>query len=301
MSGREAKRSIKYFEEALWCARACQPGGCQSNQFFACFHRKNEASVGFSRLGSKFKQLRGQRALTFTAFLPLSTRCCVYSAEMVTILSELKEWSAVSAHGTVFSKLCGRNNLRATTDPSAHRESCVTDSNNADFVNEMGCQLTLRKDKRCHEESLRLQMQLDETSVAALTGIINCQLLQGHIEEAAQQLEFLNEIQQSIGRSADLAYLSAVLAIKKGKGPDKAIELLFNESIELHFRPYRILLNQQKKLSLTLFSFPQFFLDFQGLPLGIDYFCKLNPDFLLMIIKDYLQFAPQVLRPLVSL
>ena len=34
------------------------------------------------------------------------------------------------------------------------------------------------------------------------TGIIRCQLLENQLDDAAQQLEFLNEIQQSIGRSA---------------------------------------------------------------------------------------------------
>ena len=33
-------------------------------------------------------------------------------------------------------------------------------------------------------------------------GVIRCQLLENHLEDAAQQLEFLNEIQQSIGKSA---------------------------------------------------------------------------------------------------
>ena len=34
-----------------------------------------------------------------------------------------------------------------------------------------------------------------------VTGIIRCQLVQGQLEDAEQQLEFLNEIQQSIGKS----------------------------------------------------------------------------------------------------
>ena len=51
---------------------------------------------------------------------------------------------------------------------------------------------------RCY----RTAMQQDESSVSALTGIISCQLKLGHVDEAAQQLDFLNEIQQSIGRSA---------------------------------------------------------------------------------------------------
>ena len=35
-----------------------------------------------------------------------------------------------------------------------------------------------------------------------LPGIIKCQLLEGMVEDAEQQLEFLNEIQQSIGKSS---------------------------------------------------------------------------------------------------
>ena len=51
---------------------------------------------------------------------------------------------------------------------------------------------------RCYRNA----MKLDETSVAALTGIIRCQLVEGQLEDAAQQLEFLKEIQESIGKSA---------------------------------------------------------------------------------------------------
>lgn len=37
---------------------------------------------------------------------------------------------------------------------------------------------------------------------AFFLGIIRCQLLENMIDDAEQQLEFLNEIQQSIGKSA---------------------------------------------------------------------------------------------------
>lgn len=35
-----------------------------------------------------------------------------------------------------------------------------------------------------------------------LSGIIHCQLIDGELEDAEQQLEFFAEIQQSIGKSA---------------------------------------------------------------------------------------------------
>ena len=35
-----------------------------------------------------------------------------------------------------------------------------------------------------------------------IAGIIKCQLIEGQLEDAEQQLEFLSEIQESIGKSA---------------------------------------------------------------------------------------------------
>lgn len=40
------------------------------------------------------------------------------------------------------------------------------------------------------------------TRISHVLGIIKCQLIEGHVEDAEQQLEFLNEIQQSIGKSS---------------------------------------------------------------------------------------------------
>jgi len=40
------------------------------------------------------------------------------------------------------------------------------------------------------------------TLISHALGIIKCQLIEGHVEDAEQQLEFLNEIQQSIGKSS---------------------------------------------------------------------------------------------------
>lgn len=54
-----------------------------------------------------------------------------------------------------------------------------------------------------------------------VTGIIRCQLIEGQLEDADQQLEFLNEIQQSIGKSGvgDIfLYWSTVILIWSG-GP----------------------------------------------------------------------------------
>uniref|UniRef100_A0A8C6XRI6 Tetratricopeptide repeat domain 21A n=1 Tax=Naja naja TaxID=35670 RepID=A0A8C6XRI6_NAJNA len=115
-----------------------------------------------------------------------------------------------------------------------------------------------------------------------ITGIIWCQVLGGKLEEAEQQLEFLKEVQQSIGKSSVLAYLQAVIASRKNKTEQIAGAFL-NEAAELHFSALH------------------------GLPLSIEYYEKLNPMFLIEIVKEYLTFCPkqprlpgQVLSPLLK-
>ncbi|XP_064595299.1 tetratricopeptide repeat protein 21B-like isoform X2 [Liolophura sinensis] len=168
----------------------------------------------------------------------------------------------------LFSRLCGRNNLVLQQTCTLTERAVTLDNDNAEYVTELGFELLVRGKVREAMKCYRNAMKLDETSVAALTGIIRCQLEENQLDDAAQQLEFLNEIQQSIGKSAELSYLSAVLALKKSEAKEKVLGLL-NESVETHFSALK------------------------GLPLGADYFYHLNPDFLLQVIKIYLQYAPQ--------
>ncbi|XP_067610138.1 tetratricopeptide repeat protein 21A isoform X3 [Pseudorca crassidens] len=125
-------------------------------------------------------------------------------------------------------------------------------------------------------------MKLDESSMAALTGVIWCQILDGHLEEAEHQLEFLKEVQQSFGKSEVLVFLQALLASKKHKAEQEAAALL-KEAAEMHF-------------SST-----------QALPLSTEYFERLDPLFLVCIAKEYLVFCPkqprspgQIMSPLLK-
>lgn len=96
----------------------------------------------------------------------------------------------------------GRNSLVLQLTRTLVERAVSIDSNNADFVNELGVQLVMAGKTKDAMKCFRSAMKLDETSVLALTGIIRCQLLDDQLDEAAQQLEFLNEIQQSLGRPA---------------------------------------------------------------------------------------------------
>ncbi len=106
------------------------------------------------------------------------------------------------------------------------------------------------------------------------TGTIRCQLLENQLEEAAQQLEFLHELQSSLGKSAvrvtviasfvenilfpesnafhepscgnnvhlpfqERSYLSALLAMKRGQDSQKVMDLM-QEAVETHFGGLRV-------------------------------------------------------------
>lgn len=45
--------------------------------------------------------------------------------------------------------------------------------------------------------------------------MIECKLLQDDIDDAENQIEFVNVMQQTVGRTPVIAYLEALLTIKK--------------------------------------------------------------------------------------
>ncbi|XP_056653199.1 tetratricopeptide repeat protein 21B isoform X3 [Monodelphis domestica] len=166
-----------------------------------------------------------------------------------------------------FSRTCGRNQLILQKTQMLVERAFGLTPQDAEFATELGYQMILKGKVKEALKWYKTAMTLDETSVPALIGIIRCQLIEGQLQDADHQLEFLNEIQQTIGKSAELTYLYAVLAMKKHKGQEEVINLL-NDVLDIHFS------------------------NLQALPLGVQYFERLNPDFLLEIITEYLNFCP---------
>uniref|UniRef100_A0A803SV98 Tetratricopeptide repeat protein 21B n=1 Tax=Anolis carolinensis TaxID=28377 RepID=A0A803SV98_ANOCA len=146
---------------------------------------------------------------------------------------------------------CGRNPLILQQTQTLVERAFSLASHSADIATELGYQMILQGKVKEASKWYGTAMALDETSVPALTGIIRSQLMEGKLDDVEQQLEFLNEIQQSIGKSRQ----------------EEVITLL-NDVLDIHFSCLR------------------------GLPLGVEYFEKLNPDFLIEIIKEYLNFCP---------
>ncbi|XP_008061219.1 tetratricopeptide repeat protein 21B [Carlito syrichta] len=166
-----------------------------------------------------------------------------------------------------FSRTCGRSHVILQKIQTLLEKAFNLNSQKSEFATELGYQMILQGKVKEALKWYKIAMTIDETSISALIGFIRCQLIEGQLQDADQQLEFLSEIQQSIEKSAELTYLHAVLAIKKNKRQEEVINLL-NNVLDTHFSHV------------------------EDLPLGIQYFEKLNPDFLLEIITEYLNFCP---------
>uniref|UniRef100_A0A8B9LN90 Tetratricopeptide repeat domain 21A n=1 Tax=Astyanax mexicanus TaxID=7994 RepID=A0A8B9LN90_ASTMX len=154
-----------------------------------------------------------------------------------------------------------RLNLSHTKAHLARAVSRAPDNSAMDC--ELGYLLTLQgKYKEAHRWYTKA-LNIDQGSMAASIGMIKCQLMDGQVEKASQQLDFFQEVQQSLGRSAEVSLLQAILAQKKGAAEERVVALL-KEATELHLQTLR------------------------GLPHGVDYLQRLNLNFLLQVVSMHL-------------
>ncbi|XP_067908211.1 tetratricopeptide repeat protein 21B-like [Heterodontus francisci] len=167
----------------------------------------------------------------------------------------------------LLSRMCGRNQTILDQTYSLVERALYMAPTDAQIATELGFQLLLQDKLRDAVKQYTDTMKLDETNMPALTGRIQAEILLGQLEDAEQQLELLKEVQEFTGTSAELAYLQAVLAADKCKGPKVIIKFL-NRAVDIHFT------------------------SLEDLPLGLEYYEKLNPEFLLDIVKKLLSLSP---------
>nr|XP_012311059.1 tetratricopeptide repeat protein 21A isoform X4 [Aotus nancymaae] len=168
----------------------------------------------------------------------------------------------------VVSRLCGSHQVILGLVCSFIERTFMATPSHAHVATELGYLFILKNQVKEALLWYSEAMKLDSDGMTALTGIIWCHILEGHLEEAEHQLEFLKEVQQSLGKSKVLVFLQALLTSKKHSGEQEAAALL-KKAVELHFS------------------------GMQGLPLGSEYLEKLDPHFLVCIAKEYLLFCPK--------
>ncbi|THD28846.1 Tetratricopeptide repeat protein 21B [Fasciola hepatica] len=168
----------------------------------------------------------------------------------------------------LFSTLCGREQTILQKLCKLAEKALSLAPTDSRYAVNMGRILVLQDRSKEAIRHFQMTLETSDSSVTGLQGIIQCQLVQGMLSEAGTQLEFLRELEPTIGKSAELSFLSAVLARKQGAPKQQVVNLL-DEAFELHSKRC------------------------QNLQLGFDYFEALNVDFIVQLVKEYLYQAPQ--------
>ncbi|KAJ3302797.1 Tetratricopeptide repeat protein 21B [Kappamyces sp. JEL0829] len=113
------------------------------------------------------------------------------------------------------------------------------------------------------KESYDAATKLDAHNIPALEGIIQWLILTEQYAAAQEQLEMFTELQRSIGLSSTVAHLNSVLALKKHKDHDLWLSHL-KEALQIQLKAV------------------------QGKPITMSYYVLFNPEFILSIVKSYL-------------
>ena len=165
-----------------------------------------------------------------------------------------------------FARLAGRDPqvLKATFRLVERALALAPDD--ALYATEAGYQRRLMGE---YSDAMRYYSQgskLDESNMEAIHGMIYCYIMQNQLEDAEGQLEFLAVIQDTVGKTAAVTFLSALLAWRKDKDLRRSMKLL-DETMQLHIKALK-----EGRIRDTY-----------------SYYVRFNPDFLLEIAGEYLQ------------
>ena len=163
-----------------------------------------------------------------------------------------------------FARLSGSNLQFLGLTIQLAEQALALAPNNAEFQSEVAFQTLLRGDLK---NAILLYKKATNNSDGIMTptlGLIRCLILSNKLPEAAQQIEFPNEIQSSQQRNAELLLLNAMLIWKKDKNQAASIEKL-DQAAEAH---------KHDLVSLTT---------------SAELYIKLNPPLMLEIAREYVQ------------
>ena len=167
----------------------------------------------------------------------------------------------------LFSRICGRDSKILEVSSMFAEKAASIDSTSSVNMAEVGYQNLLKGKVKEAQRYYKTATKLDESSILALSGIISCQLQDKQFDIAKEQLDFLKEIQGGTVNKAEILYMSALLG-RLTQASSEGVMASLNEAVESHFRAVR------------------------GLTFGPDYLTVMNPDFVVLLVKEYLMYAP---------
>jgi len=163
----------------------------------------------------------------------------------------------------LFSRVAGSNTFVLQKTMDILKKAIAQDPSSSAYLTEQAYQLTLINEFPQAFQTYQKAAELDETNVEALYGMIYCRLKQNLLEDVDSQLQFLTEL-ESAGPTAFHTFLESIVSFKRDNLVEQSIEQL-NNCLKLHIA-------EAKKV-----------------PIGFEFYIKLNSAFLLELAQEYLQ------------
>lgn len=127
----------------------------------------------------------------------------------------------------LFARLSGRKRDVLQYTIKMMKVCCDMEPMNSKFYSELAFQYRLEGNYGTALDTYRDASKYDESNVDAIYGSIYCQIMQGSLEDAEQQLEFLSVVQDGATQpSSDMLFMQALLANRKEKDGARHLDLL---------------------------------------------------------------------------
>jgi len=189
--------------------------------------------------------------------------------ELFEIIKECEPYNPeiICTCASVFSRLCARN-ATILNQCIQMMKMVIEMERTTVYMAELAYEYFLISNYKEALQRYQEAYNLDELNMNAAYWKIICQIFLGELDEAAQQFEFLNAIHgdSATGKSTELCYIGALLAMRLEKNAESSIMKL-EETATFH-------MDQFQKSSISF-----------------DYIIRFNPDFLLQIARDLLEYA----------
>ncbi|KAL9899857.1 tetratricopeptide repeat protein 21B-like [Glossina fuscipes fuscipes] len=180
---------------------------------------------------------------------------------------EQGNWTLLLRICQLFSRICSRNVDLLTLTARFIEKQTQLNTSSVELITELGYQQILLGNIKMAVGYFRTATAIDNTSFHALCGLTLCQLFeQGVTEQTRQQVEFLSDLRPSKDKP-----LLLLLQAKLAPNNDIAVTLLAEAT----------------KLKLV---------GLEGHLFGLEYLHKLDPEFLLQIVTEFLRNSPVQVR-----
>ena len=138
----------------------------------------------------------------------------------------------------LFSRFCGRKDIVLKKTMQMLDLAIGLQPENSAFHTEVGYQKQIQGDFAGAYTTYQKATTFDESNLTPLIGMIYCRVRQDHLDDAEQQLEFINEINEANTggqgqKMSELVFIEALIEWRKRGNAEQAIKLL-DQALNLH-------------------------------------------------------------------